>query len=89
MRLVSVFACHSTAAINGLELQLDRMIPASLVKPAMDQGGYIVAMEAKRFNEKHIFNPRKTWKATSCSGILRLCHQSAEKSSPTTNRRSD
>src|SRR6266508_3356123 len=54
------FACHSTAAINGLELRLDRLIPGITCEACHGPGrDHIAAMEAKRFNDKHIFNPGK------------------------------
>lgn len=74
------FACHSTAAINGLELQLERMIPGITCEACHGPGrDHIVAMEAKRFNDKHIFNPGKMESEELAQEFCGSCHQSAEK----------
>jgi hypothetical protein len=74
------FACHSTAAINGLELQLDRMIPGITCEACHGPGrDHIVAMEAKKFADKQIFNPGKMESDELAQEFCGSCHQSAEK----------
>jgi hypothetical protein len=73
------FACHSTAAINGLELQLDRLIPGITCEACHGPGrDHTVAMEAKRFNDKHIFNPGKMEADELGQEFCGSCHHSAE-----------
>jgi hypothetical protein len=73
------FACHSTAAINGLELQLDRMIPGITCEACHGPGrDHIVAMEAKRLNDKQIFNPGKMEVDELAQEFCGSCHHSAE-----------
>ena len=73
------FACHSTAAINGLELQLDRLIPGISCEACHGPGrDHIAAMEAKRFNDKRIFNPGKMESDELAQGFCGSCHHSAE-----------
>ncbi|HAF12093.1 MAG TPA: hypothetical protein DCK99_00065 [Blastocatellia bacterium] len=73
------FACHSTAAINGLELQLDRLIPGISCEACHGPGrDHIAAMEAKRLNDKHIFNPGKMEADELAQEFCGSCHHSAE-----------
>ncbi len=73
------FACHSTAAINGLELQLDRLIPGITCEACHGPGrDHIAAMEAKRLNDKHIFNPGKMEAEELAQEFCGSCHHSAE-----------
>ncbi len=73
------FACHSTAAINGLELQLDRLIPGITCEACHGPGrDHIAAMEAKRLDDKHIFNPGKMEADELAQEFCGSCHQSAE-----------
>ena len=74
------FACHTTAAINGLELQLDRLIPGITCEACHGPGrDHIAAMEAKRFNDKRIFNPGKMEPDELAQEFCGSCHHSAEK----------
>jgi hypothetical protein len=73
------FACHSTAAINGLELQLERLIPGVSCEACHGPGrDHIAAMEAKRFSDKHIFNPGKMESDELGQEFCGSCHHSAE-----------
>ncbi len=74
------FACHTTAAINGLELQLERLIPGITCEACHGPGrDHIAAMEAKRFNNNHIFNPGTMDSDELAQEFCGSCHQSAEK----------
>jgi len=73
------FACHATAAINGLELQLDRLIPGITCEACHGPGReHITAMEAKKLNDKHIFNPGKMESDELAQEFCGSCHHSAE-----------
>jgi len=74
------FACHSTAAINGLELQLERLIPGITCEACHGPGrDHIAAMDAKRFNDHHIFNPGMMDSDELAQEFCGSCHQSVEK----------
>ena len=74
------FSCHTTASINGLELQLDRLIPGITCEACHGPGReHIVAMEAKRFGDKRIFNPGKMESDELGQEFCGSCHHSAEK----------
>ncbi len=73
------FACHSSAAINGLELRLDRLIPGITCEACHGPGrDHIAAMEAKGFNDKHIFNPGELEPDELAQEFCGSCHHSAE-----------
>lgn len=73
------FACHSTAAIAGLELQLDRLIPGITCEACHGPGrDHIAAMEAKRFDDQRIFNPGKMETDEMAQEFCGSCHHSVE-----------
>jgi hypothetical protein len=73
------FGCHSTAAINGLELQHDRLIPGVTCEACHGPGqDHISAMEAKRFKDKRIFNPGKMESDELAQAFCGSCHMGAE-----------
>jgi len=74
-----MFSCHTTAAINGLELQLGRLIPGITCEACHGPGrDHIAAMEAKRLNDKQIFNPGKMEADELGQDFCGSCHHSAE-----------
>jgi hypothetical protein len=73
------FACHSTAAINGLDLQLEHLIPGITCEACHGPGrDHIAAMEGKRLNDKHIFNPGTMEADELAQEFCGSCHHSAE-----------
>lgn len=73
------FGCHTTGAISGLELQLDRLIPGITCEACHGPGrDHIVAMEAKKFSDKRIFNPGKMESDELSQSFCGSCHHSAE-----------
>jgi hypothetical protein len=75
----SCFTCHATAATSGLQLQLDRLIPGVTCESCHGPGAeHIVAMEAKKFEDKQIFNPGHMRPDELTQEFCGSCHRSAE-----------
>jgi Zn finger protein HypA/HybF involved in hydrogenase expression len=75
----SCFACHSTAAVSGKNLQLDHLMPGVRCEACHGPGkDHIAAMEAKKFNDKRIFNPGKLSADELAQEFCGSCHRSAE-----------
>lgn len=73
------FACHTTGAINGLQLQLDRMIPGVTCEACHGPGAeHIASMEAKTFKDKRIFNAGNMGADELSQEFCGSCHRSAE-----------
>ncbi len=73
------FTCHTTGAISGLQLQLDRLIPGVTCEACHGPGGeHASAMEAKRFKDKRIFNPGNMGADEMSQEFCGSCHRSAE-----------
>jgi hypothetical protein len=72
------FTCHATAATNGLQLQLDRLIPGVTCEACHGPGGdHIDAMEAKA-DDKRIFNAGNMSSDELSQEFCGSCHRSAE-----------
>ncbi len=75
----SCFACHSTAAVSGQKLQLDKLMPGVSCEACHGPGGdHVVSMRAKNFDEKHIFNPGRMSPDDLTQEFCGSCHRSAE-----------
>jgi hypothetical protein len=73
------FACHTTGAISGTQLQLDRLTPGVTCEACHGPGGeHITEMEAKRFKNKRIFNPGNMGADEMSQEFCGSCHRSAE-----------
>ena len=73
------FSCHSTAATTATQLQLDRLIPGVSCEACHGPGAeHIAAMEAKKFQDKRIFNPGKMAPDELSQDFCGSCHRSAE-----------
>jgi hypothetical protein len=75
----SCFACHSTGAVSGKQLQLDRMMPGVSCEACHGPGAeHVAAMEARRFQDKRIFNPGSMSPDELSQEFCGSCHRSAE-----------
>ena len=75
----SCFACHSTAAVYGKNLQLDKLMPGVSCEACHGPGrDHIAAMEAKQFADKRIFNPGRMGADELTQEFCGSCHRSAE-----------
>lgn len=75
----SCFACHATAATSGTQLHLERMIPGVTCEACHSAGGeHIALMEAKKLQDKRIFNPGKMSPDELSQEFCGSCHRSAE-----------
>lgn len=73
------FNCHSTAASNGQQLQLERLIPGVSCEACHGPGAeHIAAMQAKDFKNKRIFNPGNMSADELSQEFCGSCHRSAE-----------
>src|SRR5258705_1090459 len=73
------FACHTTGAVSGLQLQIDRLIPGVTCEACHGPGGeHITSMEAKKFKDKRIFNPGNMGTDDLAQEFCGSCHRSAE-----------
>ncbi|HEX8922685.1 MAG TPA: multiheme c-type cytochrome [Pyrinomonadaceae bacterium] len=73
------FGCHTTASTTGTQLQLERMIPGVSCEACHGPGAdHIVAMEAKNFKNKRIFNPGQMNPDELSQEFCGSCHRSAE-----------
>jgi len=73
------FSCHSTAATNGLELRLDRLIPGVSCEACHGPAGDHVALrQAKKLEDKSIFNPGRMSPDELSQDFCGSCHRSAE-----------
>jgi len=73
------FSCHSTGAVYGNQLELDRMMPGVSCEACHGPGAeHIAAMEAKQFKDKRIFNPGNMSADELSQEFCGSCHRSAE-----------
>jgi Zn finger protein HypA/HybF involved in hydrogenase expression len=73
------FSCHTTAAVAGAQLQLERLTPGVTCEACHGPGAdHIAAMEAKDFKNKRIFNPGKMEPDEMSQEFCGSCHRSAE-----------
>jgi Zn finger protein HypA/HybF involved in hydrogenase expression len=73
------FTCHATAATNGAQLQLDRLIPGVSCEACHGPGGpHVAAMAAQDYEHTRIFNPRRMSPDELSQEFCGSCHRSAE-----------
>jgi hypothetical protein len=73
------FSCHSTGATNGSRLRLDRLLPGVSCEACHGPGGdHVAAMQAKKLDDKKIFNPGKMAPDDLSQEFCGSCHRSAE-----------
>jgi hypothetical protein len=73
------FSCHSTAAIRGSELQLDRLVPGVSCEACHGPGEkHLAAVKAKNFKDLQIFNPRNLDPFDLTQEFCGACHMNFE-----------
>jgi hypothetical protein len=73
------FGCHTTASTSGTQLQLQKMMPGVTCEACHGPGAdHILAMEAKDFKNKRIFNPGQMNPDELSQEFCGSCHRSAE-----------
>jgi hypothetical protein len=71
------FGCHSTAALNGSEIQIERAIPGVACEGCHGPGqGHIAAMKAQRFKDPQILDPGTLDADTLSQEFCGSCHRS-------------
>lgn len=71
------FACHSTAAVTGSQLQLNHLIPGVSCEACHGPGEkHIAAVKARKFKELQIFNPGKMDADELTQEFCGSCHRS-------------
>jgi hypothetical protein len=82
------FACHTTGAVAGAQLQLERLIPGVSCEACHGPGGeHVAAMEAKDFKNKRVFNPGDMDPDGLSQEFCGSCHRSAEQVSANSGMR--
>ena len=72
-------ACHATAATSGTQLRLERLLPGVTCEACHGPGGeHIAAMQAKKLQDKRIFNPGNLAPDELSQDFCGSCHRSAE-----------
>ena len=71
------FGCHTTGAVNGMELKLDRLSPGVGCEACHGPGEkHSVAMQQKNVKEMYIFNPRRLGGHELSQSFCATCHTS-------------
>ena len=73
------FACHSTGAVKGTQLDLDSLIPGVSCEACHGPGEkHVAAVKAKNFKDPQIFNPKNLDAFDQMQEFCGACHQSFE-----------
>jgi hypothetical protein len=73
------FGCHTTGAVSGLQLNLDRLTPGIGCEACHGPGEkHLIAMKEKKFEEPQIFNPRGLGGHELSQSFCGTCHTSFE-----------
>jgi hypothetical protein len=71
------FACHSTGAVRGAQLNLDSLMPGVTCEGCHGPGErHIAAVKARRFKDLQIFNPKNLDAFDQTQEFCGACHQS-------------
>lgn len=71
------FACHSTGAVKGTQLQLNNLMPGVTCEACHGPGEkHVAAVKAKKFKDLQIFNPKKLDAFDQMQEFCGACHQS-------------
>ena len=73
------FGCHSTGAVEGMQLKLDQLKPGIGCEACHGPGEkHLVAMKANNLDEPQIFNPRGLGGSELSQSFCGTCHTSFE-----------
>jgi hypothetical protein len=73
------FACHSTAAVKGTQLQLETLVPGVTCEACHGPGErHVAAVKTKNYKDPQIFNPKKLDALDQMQEYCGACHQSFE-----------
>ena len=73
------FGCHTTGAVNGLHLRLDRLAPGVACEACHGPGEkHAIAMKEKKTERAQIFNPRNLGALDLSQSFCGSCHTSFE-----------
>lgn len=73
------FGCHSTGAVSGFDLKLDRLTPGVVCESCHGPGEkHLVAMKEKKLEEPQIFNPGALGAHELTQSFCGTCHRSFE-----------
>jgi hypothetical protein len=76
---VNCIGCHTTAAVNGRQLYLERLVPGIQCEACHGPGDkHVAAMKAGRPNGVQIFNPGKLSPEVLSQDFCGACHRSAQ-----------
>lgn len=71
--------CHSTGAVDGKQLNLEKLMPGVSCESCHGPGEkHVLAMGAGDLKEKYIFNPKKMGGDELTQELCAACHRSAE-----------
>lgn len=73
------FACHSTGAVRGAQLQLDSLMPGVRCEACHGPGeNHVAAVKSRSYKDPQIFNPKKLDALEQMQDYCGACHQSFE-----------
>lgn len=73
------FACHSTAAVKGTQLQLEALVPGVSCEACHGPGErHVAAIKAGNVKDPQIFNPKRLDALDQMQEYCGACHQSFE-----------
>jgi hypothetical protein len=73
------FSCHTTGAVSGSELQLERLVPGVSCEACHGPGEkHLAAIKARNFNDLQIFNPGRLDPFDLTQEFCGACHMSFE-----------
>lgn len=77
--IINCYGCHSTGAVNGTQLQLDKLMPGVSCEACHGPGEkHVAAMNAGNLAQKNIFNPARLSPDVLTQEFCASCHRSAE-----------
>lgn len=75
----SCYGCHSTAAVSGTQLHIDKLMPGVSCEACHGPGEkHVAAMKSGKYEEIFMLNPTKLGPDTLTQELCASCHRSAE-----------